>query len=230
LQEIYDAVDILRPGTKESTVRSRLNENKGKLFRRIARGVYIAIQGLATAVILEGDAWEKITEIETESIDAMFADPPYPWLNHHIETGTSRKKDGCLSYETREPDAVILREMFRVLKSKKEGLGINGQKITGGAHLFIFVPAPTDDMWTHIDELIMEAEKVGFNFNKMFIWDKVNIGMGYYGRNSYEGILFMSKGERLMPFDLSSPDLITARCPDAANRLHESEKPAELYE
>ncbi len=230
LKEIYDTIAALRPGTKESTVRGRLNENNGKLFKRIARGVYVAIQGPATAIILEGDAWEKVTEIETESIDALFADPAYPWLNHHIETGTTRKKEGCLSYETRELDAAILKEMFRVLKSKKEGIGINGQKITGGAHLFIFVPALTDDTWGHVDTLIKEAEKIGFVFNKMFIWDKVNIGMGYNGRNRYEGILFMSKGERLIPFDLSIPDVLTVKRPDPAKRLHESEKPAELYE
>jgi len=230
LREIYDKIAALRPGTKESTVRGRLNENNGKMFMRIARGVYVAIQGPATAIILEGDAWEKVTEIETESIDALFADPPYPWLNHHIETGITRKKDGCLSYETRELDAAILKEMFRVLKSKKEGAGINGQKITGGAHLFIFVPAPTSDTWKHIDSLIKEAEKVGFRFNKMFIWDKVSIGMGYNGRNRYEGILFMSKGERLIPFDLSIPDLLTIKRPDVAKRIHESEKPVELYE
>ncbi len=230
LQEIYSTVAALRPGTKESTIRGRLNENTGKLFQRVARGVYIATKGPTTAIILEGDAWEKISEIETESADALFADPPYPWLNHHIETGTTRKKDGCLSYETRELDAAILKEMFRVLKSRKEGIGINGQKITGGAHLFVFVPAPTGETWNHIDSLIEEAEKIGFKFNKLFIWDKINIGMGYNGRNRYEGILFMSKGERLIPFDLSIPDVITIKRPDPAARLHESEKPTELYE
>ncbi|MGB8218668.1 MAG: site-specific DNA-methyltransferase [Candidatus Methanoperedens sp.] len=230
LREIYDTVAALRPGTKESTVRGRLNENNGKLFRRIARGVYIAIQGTATALILEGDAWEKITEIETESLDAMFADPAYPWLNHHIETGTTRKKDGHLSYETRELDATILKEMFRVLKSKKEGTGINNQRITGGAHLFIFIPALTDDTWEHVDALIKDAKKVGFAFNKLIIWDKISIGMGYNGRNRYEGILFMSKGERVIPFDFSIPDVLTVKRTDPTTRIHESEKPAELYE
>jgi site-specific DNA-methyltransferase (adenine-specific) len=179
---------------------------------------------------MHGDAWEKIKDIETESIDAMFADVPYPWLNHHLETGTTRKQDGCLSYDTCELNPAILKEMFRVLKSRKEGIGINGQRIEGGAHLFIFVPAPTDDTWGHIDALIKEARNVGFAFNKLIIWDKVSIGMGYNGRNRYEGILFMSKGERLIPFDLSIPDVITAKVPSAANRIHESEKPPELYE
>lgn len=230
LKEIYQQVIASRPETKETTIRGRLNENNGKLFRRVARGVYIAIQGPAVAILMHGDAWEMIKDIETESIDAMFADVPYPWLNQHIETGTTRKPDGCLTYDTCELDTTILGEMFRVLKSKKEGIGINGQGVRGGAHLFVFVPAPTEDTWGHIDALIKEAKKVGFVFNKLFIWDKVNIGMGYNGRNRYEGILFMSKGERLMPFDLSVPDVIVARSPSTAKRVHESEKPPELYE
>jgi DNA modification methylase len=65
---------------------------------------------------------------------------------------------------------------------------------------------------------------------KTYLNSSVNIGMGYNGRNRYEGILFMSKGERLMPFDLSVPDVIVARSPCAAKRIHESEKPPELYE
>jgi site-specific DNA-methyltransferase (adenine-specific) len=230
LREVYTAVSKTRPETKESTIRGRLNENNGRIFRRIARGVYIAINGTASAVILEGDAWEKIKDLETETIDAAFADAPYPWLNKHLETGTTRKPEGKLSYETREIDTTLLKEMYRVLKSEKEGTGLNGQRITGGAHMFLFVPALTGDTWGHIDALIKDAQRVGFQFNKLIIWDKVNIGMGYNGRNRYEGLLFMSKGKRLIPFDLTIPDVITVTRPDPMKRLHESEKPVEVYE
>ena len=94
LAEIYTDYIAARPETKESTIRGRLNENNGKLFRRVARGVYIAIHGPATAVIFEGDAREKIKDIEPESIDAIYADSPYPWLNKHLEVGTTRKPEG----------------------------------------------------------------------------------------------------------------------------------------
>ncbi len=230
LREVYEKVLSARPETKESTIRGRLNENNGKLFKRVSRGVYVAIHGPATAIILEGDAWEKIKDIETESIDALFADAPYPWLNKHLETGTTRKPDGKLSYETCEIDPALLKEMYRVLKSEKEGTGLNGQRITGGAHMFLFVPSLTGDTWVHVDALIKDAEQAGFVFNKMFIWDKVNIGMGYNGRNRYEALLFMSKGKRLIPFDFTIPDVLSVKRPDPAKRLHESEKPVELYE
>jgi site-specific DNA-methyltransferase (adenine-specific) len=230
LREVYEKVLSARPETKESTIRGRLNENNGKLFKRVARGVYVAIYGQATAIILEGDAWEKIKDIETESIDALFADAPYPWLNKHLEIGTTRKPDGKLSYETCEIDPALLKEMYRVLKSEKEGTGLNSQRITGGAHMFLFVPALTGDTWVHVDALIKDAEQAGFVFNKLFIWDKVNIGMGYNGRNRYEALLFLSKGKRLIPFDFTVPDVLSVKRPDPAKRIHESEKPVELYE
>ena len=38
LRDIYERVLNVRPETKESTIRGRLNENNGKLFKRVARG------------------------------------------------------------------------------------------------------------------------------------------------------------------------------------------------
>nr|WAI02703.1 MAG: site-specific DNA-methyltransferase [Candidatus Methanoperedens sp.] len=230
LAELYRTILSLRPETKESTIRGRLNESNGKLFKRVSRGVYIAIHGPATAVILEGDARELIKDIEPESVDAIYADTPYPWLNKHLEVGTTRKPEGKLSYDTCEIDQTLLMEMYRVLKSEKMGTGLNNQPITGGAHMFLFVPALTEDTWTHVNSLIKDAEAIGFVFNKLFLWDKVDIGMGYNGRNRYEGILFLSKGKRVMPFDLSIPDVLTVKRPDPAKSSHESEKPVGLYE
>jgi len=56
LQEIYNQF----PEEKETTIRGRLNENINRAFRRISRGVYVAQQGEAQALIIEGDSWEKI--------------------------------------------------------------------------------------------------------------------------------------------------------------------------
>jgi len=43
----------------QHSVRARLNENIGKCFRRIAKGVYIAINGDTQALIIEGVAGTK---------------------------------------------------------------------------------------------------------------------------------------------------------------------------
>ncbi len=52
--------------------------------------------------------------------------------------------------------------------------------------------------------------------------------MGYNGRCRYEGILFLSKGERRMPVDRSIPDLIPVERVSPSDREHETEKPVAL--
>jgi DNA modification methylase len=83
-----------------------------------------------------------------------------------------------------------------------------------------------------VNALIKIAEQAGFvfKFNKLFIWDKVNIGMGYNGRDRYEALLLLSKFKCLIPFDLTVPDVLSVKRPDSVKRHHKSEKPVELYE
>ena len=212
LREIYYAF----PDKPRTTVRGRIYENLGRLFERLERGVYIATAGNAKCVIVKGDAWEELKNLKDESFDALLTDPPYPWLNRFVEMGTTRKKSNRLSYETKDLDQDILWEMYRILKPR--------------AHAFFFVPAESAESRPHIDAFIARLEKVGFMFNKRFVWSKERMGMGYNGRAYYEGILFMSKGKRRMPCDRSIPDLIKAKPPSPQKRKHEAEKPVELLE
>ena len=76
-----------------TTIRGRLNENIDKSFKRIGRGVYLAINGKAKALIIEGDAWDVIKEFDSDSIDAIITDSGYTCLNKHYEMGTSRKRN-----------------------------------------------------------------------------------------------------------------------------------------
>ena len=71
------------------------------------------------------------------------------------------------------------------------------------------------------------ARGAGFVFNKRFIWDKQRMGMGYNGRNRYDQILFLSKGARRMPRDLSIPDVLAHKI-HPKKRIHPAEKPVEL--
>jgi site-specific DNA-methyltransferase (adenine-specific) len=54
--------------------------------------------------------------------------------------------------------------------------------------------------------------------------------MGYNGRARHEGILFMSKGRRRKPCDLSVPDVLSFKSIDARLRRHGCEKPQGLLE
>lgn len=199
-----------------TTIRGRLNENVNKFFKRIGRGVYLAISGSAKALIIEGDAWEVIKEFDTDSIDAIITDSGYTCLNKHYEHGTSRKRnlDKNIGFQTTDIDQPLLHEMLRILKP--------------GGHFFSFLAADAKDTLDYNDNFIRMAREQGFTFNKRFIWDKGRIGMGYNGRCRYEQIIFLSKGKRHMPCDLSIPDLLTHKTISPTKRIHDAQKPIEL--
>ena len=116
-----------------------------------------------------------------------------------------------------------MQQLYRILKTRKS----NGSS-TGGSHCFIFVPAESKQTRPHIEKLIRNAEEIGFVFNKRFIWNKQVMGMGYNGRCQHESILFLSKGQRVKPFDLSIPDVLSVKRIPSKQRVHEAEKPVEL--
>ena len=212
LHEIYEQFQ----DQKRTTIRGRLNENVGSAFRRISRGVYLAIQGDTKALVIEGDSWETLKEFKTGSIDAIITDHGYTCLNHHYQAGTTRErnKNKDIGFATTDMDEELLGQLFRVLKQ--------------GGHFFTFLPADAADTLDYNNAFITMARETGFSFNKRFIWDKKRIGMGYNGRNRYEQILFFSKGERNMPNDMSVPDVLAYDTLRHDRRLHHAQKPVPL--
>jgi len=212
LETIYNAL----PDEKPHSIRARLNENINSCFRRLSKGVYVATVGDAKALIIEGDSWQVIRDLEDESIDAIITDSGYTCLNDFVSMGTTRKKTNEWGFETRDIDPELLGEMLRILKP--------------GGHFFSFLPADSQKTLDYNNSFIQTAIKSGFTFNKRFIWNKKVIGMGYNGRAKYEQIIFLSKGKRTMPYDRSIPDLLSHKRISPNARIHEAEKPVELIE
>ncbi|KYC46849.1 MAG: DNA methylase [Candidatus Methanofastidiosum methylothiophilum] len=116
--------------------------------------------------------------------------------------------------------------MFRMLKT--------------GGHCYLFLPADSSSECLykgekiskhHFNDMVIKMmEEEGFIFNKRIIWDKVNIGMGYNARDRHEQIIFFSKGKRRMPVDRSIADVLSHKRVSHQVRMHENEKPIELYE
>jgi len=203
------------PDALEHSIRGRIYENLGKHFRRVGRGLYVAVEGEATCVVVEGDALEEVRKLEGGSADCLITDPPYPWLDHFRERATTTWKRMRANFERREIDRDLGLELYRVLKE--------------GAHAFIFVPAETAATRPHINRMIGTLERCGFVFQKRFVWDKVVIGMGYSGRARHEGIVFMTRGRtKRRPCDLGIPDVLSHRAIDPRSRRHPCEKPQGL--
>lgn len=210
LQEMYQAFPDYAP----HSIRGRLNENIDKAFKRISKGVYMATNGNAKALIVEGDSWAEIKKLHDSTIDTIITDSGYTVLNKFVATGTTRHKTNKWDFATKDIDEELLTEMNRVLKP--------------GGHAFFFLPSDSGDTLQYNDNFIRMARREGFQFNKRFIWDKMCIGMGYNGRCKYEQILFFSKGRRHKPYDLAVPDLLTHKRISPKQRVHEAEKPVEL--
>jgi DNA modification methylase len=203
------------PERKEHSLRARIYERLGKEFRRIGEGLYVAIDGPAACVVVQSDAWEALPLLPSESVDAVITDPPYPWLDCFVGKGTTRPRMKW-GYEKREIDSQLALELWRIMKK--------------GAHAFLFVPAETRTTRPFVERMIRLLENSGFVFQKRFIWDKMKLGLGYSGRNRYEGILFLSKGEKRQPCDRSIPDVLDHPAPEPRSRRHKSEKPVWLLE
>jgi len=213
LKELYEA----NPNEKETTIRGRLNENINKCFKRISRGVYIAISGDSQTLLIEGNAWDAIDDFEDDSFDAIITDPPYSVLNYQMQTGSTRPRNlkKGWDFETKDIDEELFSKMLRVLKP--------------GGHFFCFMPACKHDTIDYIYEQVKLAEKAGFTFNSQWVWDKGVISLGYNGRPRHELIMFFSKGKRRMTSDRSIPDVLAyRRLMSLKKKIHQTEKPVDL--
>lgn len=212
LQDLYAHL----PDALEHSIRAGIYERLGKEFTRVGKGLYVAINGDATCIVVHGDALEAVKQLPTQSVDAVITDPPYGWLDHFVDAGTTRKRMDW-KFDRQDIDRELGLEIYRVLKE--------------GAHAFIFVPAETRTTRPHIERLIKVLEECGFVFQKRWIWNKVVLGMGYSGRARYEAVLFFTRGlEKRQPCDLSIPDVIDCPLIQPNERIHPCQKPQPLLE
>lgn len=211
VQDLYAAL----PDEHEHSLRARIYERLGTEFKRVGRGLYVAVEGEVACVVARGDAWEEIRKIPSGSVDALITDPPYTGIDKWVGHGTSRPRMQW-DFEKKDVDLELGREIYRVLRE--------------GAHAFIFVPALTGANERNLACLLSLLKKSGLSFNKLWIWDKVYIGMGYSGRARYEGILFLSKGKKRQPQDLSIADVVSCPLIPASRRRHPTEKPVGLLD
>lgn len=240
LQTIYAFVQAMRPAVARETIRARVYENvdAGRIVK-VTDGVYLAREGPAVMVLVEGNAWEAIEKTEAGSLDLIVTDNAYDYgTAQNAGAGTTRPhaRVGGRTYEQRDLDEPFLRAAFRALRKDHAWRNLaTGEARPGGGALVIFTPKLTRQTRRHINALLDLAESIGFVYQGCTVWDKDSMGMGYaFGRSQVELLHLLTAGERGgVGWDLGMRDLLRFRsirnkCAEGTEE-HEAEKPGDLF-
>ena len=223
LQEIYEKVKIsgyeTQGKTLECSVRARISENNE--FKRVSHGVYVLkSETNTTSVLVEGDGRKLDEYLEEESVDLIVTD--HPWENAKAHKGGNRS---YANYDTFNYTLEDFKQKAKVLKD--------------GAYLVEFLPMESATNYEYLYNLKQMAKQCGLNYYAKFIWrgaKNINTGRTTKG---YSEIVSFYKGKK--PRKLSRPEVNAYQTTEILSyevemllsrkeRVHESEKPIELYE
>jgi site-specific DNA-methyltransferase (adenine-specific) len=172
------------------------------------------------------DCLEGMKQIPDNSIDLIVTDPPYKIveggcsnkavtinacggiLNKHDGDNIELVKKGKIFTHNEIEFKEWLPEIYRVLKKQ--------------SHCYIMING------RNLAELQMEAEKVGFRFHNIIVWDKGNATPNKWYMQRLEFILFMFKGEAKNINNMGTTTLLQVPNIKRGTKLHPTEKPVDL--
>ncbi|RRJ54637.1 site-specific DNA-methyltransferase [Paenibacillus oralis] len=214
------------PDKPESTIRGRLYTNLKKRFERVSRGVYMLLSEDGAAFVVEGDG-RNLSAFEDESVDAIVTD--HPWKDEVSNKGTNRVFDKTYDHTSFLYTIEDFKEKARVLRE--------------GAFLVEILPAENENNWKYLFKIKAMAEAVGLNYYAKVPWKKGKCvyNTGRKSKNS-EDIMFFVKGKArplrpdkqrggwmsgtsyMLPTEFDFEPIPPKK------RIHQAEKPVELYE
>lgn len=171
-----------------------------------------------------GDCLEVLKTIPDESVDCVVTDCPY-----HIVSG------GCTNIPRKDETSGILnkRNCFTQANAKSGKLFDNNdiefsdwlpeifRVVKNNSHIYIYINA------RNLKDLQTEAEKVGFKFQNILIWNKGNATPNRYYLNAYEMILMLRKGSARNINNMGTKNILDVKN-IIGNKNHPTEKPVDL--
>ena len=192
--------------------------------------------------LYNADCMEVMKDIPSESVDLIVTDCPYKiisggitieerkdelsgifqkraksdgtncsnkWLKKDENAIISASKNGTMFTYNNITFKEWLPEIYRVLKNK--------------AHCYIMINS------RNLKDLQVEAEKVGFKFQNLLVWDKGNVTPNQYYMGGYELILMLRKGGAKPINNMGTSNII--KIPNIiGKKQHPTEKPIRLME
>lgn len=194
--------------------------------------------------LYNNDCLTIMAELPDESIDLVVTDCPYHIVsggctNDAVKIGRSRKREahgGCYVGDTNHVNLGGIFNEFDELRYTKDGKLFKHNEIKFSEWLpeVYRVLKPNSHCYIMINprnlkDLQIEAEKVGFIFQNLIVWDKGNSLPNKYYLNSYELILMLRKGKAKNINNKGTKNIL--RVPNIIrNKKHPTEKPAELMQ
>ena len=170
--------------------------------------------------IFHGDCREVLPQLETSSIDLIFADPPYGHGNHDGDLNSRLNEHRGLD---NAPIANDSPEEMRLVLSAMLLQAVRVMRpdccccCCGGG------PRPTF-AW-----VAQRMDSEGLQFFHSVIWDKLNPGLGWRYRRQHEMVMIAHRAGgklRWADEDFATPNIVPV-LPDRV-RFHPNEKPLEL--
>ena len=161
------------------------------------------------------DCLVAMKNIPDESVDLVVTDCPYHIVQggctnlgfKHMSDDMEYVKKGKLFKHNDIKFEEWLPEVYRVLKQN--------------THCYIMVNP------RNLAELQIKAEKVGFKFQNILIWEKNNSTPNRYYLNAYEMILMLRKGKAKTINNRGTKNILQINN-IIGNKKHPTEKPIEL--
>lgn len=173
--------------------------------------------------IIEADAldWLEREAAHGPRFDCIITDPPYWTLNKWAGVGTTARMglgragsgsdDKSKFYETIDAEQTL------------DVMMAFDNLINPNSHVYVMC----DDEVSDFIKAWVRTEKIYFDNAKRLVWDKVDGGMGYHWRATYEFILMLDKGKRRLN-DLSRKDVLHHK--RVQGKHYPTEKPFGLIE
>lgn len=190
-----------------------------------------------------GDCLELMKYIPDESVDLVVTDCPY----HIVQGGCSnqtvtfkpmsgvldKRRRGCGRCSVKWETSGQLDNIENVKAGKifdhndiefEEWLPETYRVLKDNTHCYIMINA------RNLKDLQTEAEKVGFKYQQILIWNKGNATPNRWYMQAYEMILMLRKGKAVPINNLGEKNILNVPNIKSGTKLHPTEKPAQLMQ
>ena len=209
----------------KTTIRGRVYDNLGKLFKRVGRGSYVVIDKADdTSVCMLNQDGRDLSFLENECVDAIVTDHPYS-DKKSLKGGSRDFANYDLFLYTQED----FNEKARVLKS--------------GGFLVEFFAEENANNYDYIYRCKKMAEEAGFQYYATVPWTKGTFvaNTGRKAKNSEQVVIFTKGKPRRIRPDKQRGGLMSGAAgmlpitfdyqpKPVKQKIHKAEKPVELLE